>query len=590
MQPATGLVGFLVVGIVLALLPVLEPPAFVESFLYLIFHWIALATSWALLGGFTGYVSFGHGAFFGAGMYTTAALAATYGVPFMWTLPAAGLVAATLGVGIGAVVFRVRRLRGELFALLTLAVTFVLATIVLNTPIDGGPGVYLSGVPIPRLFGSPTTTIYVLGLGVAVLSVATAWLIQRSRFGRGLLAIHDDEDVAEVLGVPTYRGKLLAFGLSCLLAGVAGGIQAIFVTYVTVAETFSITVPLFVVLMSVLGGARHWLGPAVGATFVTVLTYLFVGGEQAVVGRAVTGLTLIAVILFLPQGVVGLLPRGRSRRPAAQPDAPAATAPEPRTASPPRPAAEPRPAPGSSPLLRCDSVRKAFAGVQALAGVSLELRAGEILGLVGPNGSGKSTLINVISGYYRADAGRILFADRNLAAEEGHRIARLGIARTYQIPRPFARLSVLDNVALAGMFGASALSRAAAEREARRWLTFVGLESRAPALPAELNLHQRKFLELARALASAPRLVLLDEVLSGLTPAEMADAIALVRAIRERGATIIFIEHVMRAVLDLTDRLVVLNHGEVIAEGRPHEVVRRADVVSAYLGKPHAGR
>ena len=585
MRPATGLAGFLVVGVALALLPALKPPAFFEAFLYLVFHWIALATSWAILGGFAGYVSFGHGAFFGAGMYTTAVLAASYGVPFVWTLPAAGLVAAALGVAIGAVVFRVRRLRGELFALLTLAVTFVLATIVLNTPIDGGPGIYLSGVPIPRLFGSPTTTIYVLGLGVALSSVATAWLIQRSRFGRGLLAIHDDEDVAEVLGVPTYRGKLLAFGLSCLLAGIAGGIQAIFVTYVTVAETFSITVPLYVVLMSVLGGARHWLGPAVGATFVTVLTYLFVGGEQAVVGRAITGLTLIAVILFLPHGVVGLLPRRRRRSsPADQPDAPAATVPEARAAP------EPRQGPGSSPLLRCDGVRKAFAGVQALAGVSLEVRTGEILGLVGPNGSGKSTLINVISGYYRADAGRILFADKDLAREEGHRIAWLGVARTYQIPRPFTSLTVLDNVALAGMFGAGALSRASAEREARRWLTFVGLEGRAQALPAELNLHQRKFLELARALASAPRLVLLDEVLSGLTPAEMADAVALVRAIRERGATIIFIEHVMRAVLDLTDRLVVLNHGEVIAEGRPHDVVRRADVVSAYLGKPHAGR
>ncbi|MBI2158175.1 MAG: branched-chain amino acid ABC transporter permease, partial [Candidatus Rokubacteria bacterium] len=289
-------------GLALAAVPALRPPAFVESFLYLVFHWIALATSWTILSGFSGYFSFGHGAFFGAGMYTAATLAVAFGVPFVWTLPAAGVVAALLGVGIGAVVFRVRRLRGELFALLTLAVTFVLATIVLNTRIDGGPGVFLAAVAVPKIFASAASTIYVLGLVAALAAVGAAWTVQRARLGRGLFAIADDEDVAEVLGVPTYRFKLIAFGLSCFLAGVVGGIHAIFVTYVTVAETFSITVPLYVVLMSVLGGARHWLGPAVGATFVTVLTYAFVGGEWAVVGRAVVGLTLIAVILFLPQG------------------------------------------------------------------------------------------------------------------------------------------------------------------------------------------------------------------------------------------------------------------------------------------------
>jgi branched-chain amino acid transport system permease protein len=216
------------------------------------------------------------------------------------------------------------------------------------------------------------------------------------------------------------------------------------------------------------------------------------------------------------------------------------------------------------------------------------VREGEILGLVGPNGSGKSTLINVVSGYYRPETGRILLHGRDLAREPGHRIARLGVARTYQIPRPFRRLTVLDNVALAAMFGPAVLDRTGAEREAGRWLEFVGLAARAHALPSELNLHQRKFLELARALAAAPRLVLLDEVLSGLTPAEMADAVALVRRIRDGGATIVFIEHVMRAVLDLTDRVVVLNYGQVIAEGRPREVMRQPDVVVAYLGKSHA--
>ncbi|MCK6454741.1 MAG: branched-chain amino acid ABC transporter permease, partial [Alphaproteobacteria bacterium] len=322
----TQAAGFAASGLVLALLPALGPPAFVESFLYLVFFWVALATSWTILSGFSGYFSFGHGAFFGAGMYATANLAGTFGLPFLMTLPLAGLVAMLLGLGLGAVVFRVRRLRGELFALLTLAVTFVLATIVLNTPLDGGPGVYLMGVKLPRLYPGTASTFYLLGLSIALAAIVAAWLVQYSRLGRGLFAISDDEDVAEVLGVPSFAYKLMALALSCFLAGVAGGIHAAFVSYVTVAETFSITVPLYVVLMSVLGGARHWLGPAIGAAFVTALTYAFVGGEWALIGRAAIGLILILAILFLPQGVMGLVARRRRRRAATMPAAPAAAA------------------------------------------------------------------------------------------------------------------------------------------------------------------------------------------------------------------------------------------------------------------------
>jgi branched-chain amino acid transport system permease protein len=564
---------FATVGLGLALLPALKPPAFYESFLYLVFHWVALATSWTILSGYSGYFSFGHGAFFGAGMYTTAVLAARWGVPFLATLPLAGLLAAGFGVGVGAVAFRVPRLRGELFALLTLAVTFVLATIVLNTRLDGGPGVYLSGVPLPRLGASATATLYRLALGLALVTVATAYAVFHARWGAGLFAIHDDEDVAEVMGVPAFRYKLAAVGLSGGLAGVAGGIHAMFVSYVTVAETFSIVVPLYVVLMSVLGGARHWLGPAVGATLITVLMTAVTGGQAAVAGRAVVGLTLTLVILFLPHGVTGLVSR---RRRVAAPAADRAWSTAPMA---------PVSRAGEAPLLVCSEVWKAFRGVQALAGVSLEVRPGEILGLVGPNGSGKSTLINVVSGHDRPDRGRILLGGVEVAPREAHLIARLGLSRTYQIPRPFGRLTVRDNVAVAGMFGGTGHDRTTAEREAARWLEFTGLAERAEALPAALNLHQRKFLELARALASEPRLVLLDEVLSGLTPSEIADAVRLVREIRDRGATVLFVEHIVRVVMDLADRVVVLNHGRVIASGTPREVLRHPDVVRAYLGK-----
>jgi branched-chain amino acid transport system permease protein len=235
-------------------------------------------------------------------------------------------------------------------------------------------------------------------------------------------------------------------------------------------------------------------------------------------------------------------------------------------------------------------LQKSFKGVRALTGVDVDVRHGEILGLLGPNGSGKSTFINLVSGHYTSSAGAIAFEGRDLTGHPAHRIAAAGIARTYQIPRPFAHLSVLDNVALATLFGGAFRDVAAARRQAMTWLEFTGLANKAAARPDDLNLHQRKFLELARALASRPRLVLLDEVLCGLTPSEIDDAVALIRRIRDQGTTIVFVEHVMRAVTALTDRIVVFNLGALLAEGSMSDVMQRPEVMSAYLGGAHPER
>ncbi|MGE5738090.1 MAG: ABC transporter permease subunit [Betaproteobacteria bacterium] len=564
-----------------AVVPFLHLPAFYESFLYLVFHWIVLATSWNILSGYSGYFSFGHGAFYGTGVYATAVLAGKFDVPFLWTLPAAGVLAALLGIALGAIVFRVRSVRGELFALLTLAVTFVLATIVLNTPIDGGPGIYLSGVAVPALAPTPSGAFYVLALVLAIITLVTARVIARSKLGVGLFAIHDDEDAAEVMGVPTYRYKLAAFGISCALAGIAGGVHALFVSYVTANGTFNITVPLTVVLMSVLGGTRHWAGPALGATAITLLLYASTAADQAVIGKAVIGAILVGAVLFLPDGILGRT-RMRKRPRSPMPHVPVTSDDRDRTGE--TPAARS----GDQTLLTVRDLRKAFKGVRALDGVDLDVREGEILGVLGPNGSGKSTLINVVTGHYRASGGRVRFAGRDLTHLPAHRIARAGIARTYQIPRPFAHLTVRDNVALTAMFGGAALDRLRAEETAARWLRFTQLDARADALPADLNLHQTKFLELARALAASPRLLLLDEALSGLTPAEIDEAVELIRRIRDQGTTIVLVEHVMRIVTALSDRIVVLDQGRVLAEGRAEDVMARHDVAVAYLGFAHA--
>jgi len=587
-------IGILAAGATLASVPWLGLPAFYESFLYLICHWMILALSWNILSGYSGYFSFGHGAFFGIGMYTSAGLAVNLNWPFLWTLPVAALLAALLGLALGAVVFRVKAVRGELFALLTLAITFVVGTIVLNTRIDGGPGISMGGTPVPEIGPSASASIYLMALAAAVLTLLIAYKVQASKLGTGLFAIHDDEDVAEVMGVPTFRYKLLAFALSSALAGLAGGIHALFVSYVTAGETFTIVVPLTVVLMSVLGGTRHWAGPAVGATVITCLLYFFTAGNSPVAGKAAVGVILVVVILFMPNGILGFFFKRRAATQGLAADAasvpPLANEQAHAAVSESAPAVHCAPATLVDPKILLDvrDLSKAFKGVQALDKVSLQVHEGEILGLLGPNGSGKSTFINVVSGHYPTSGGDIFFSGEQLAGLPAHRIAQAGIARTYQIPRPFAHMTVLQNVALVAMFGGAALDHRQATEEAWTWLEFTGLQDKANALPDDLNLHQRKFLELTRALASRPRLVLLDEVLSGLTPGEINEAIELIRKIRERGATIVFVEHVMRAVMALADRVAVLNHGKLIAIGSAQEVMRNAEVVSAYLGTPHA--
>jgi branched-chain amino acid transport system permease protein len=593
--------------VALVLLPSIGLPAFYDSFFYILFFWISLATSWAILSGYAGYFSLGHAAFLGAGMYTSATLATKFGWPFLATIPMAAAVAALLGSGIGALVFRLPRLRGELFALMTLAVTFILATVILNTPIDGGPGVYLSGVPVPRIIESETGSVYLLGLAMCAATLFIAWRISRSQFGLGLYAISDDEDVAEVKGVPTFRYKMTAFAVSSGIAGAVGGVHAIYVGFVTVGETFGIAVPLSVVLMSVLGGSRHWLGPAVGATLITVALFGFASTGQSIVGRAVVALMLIVAMLCLREGIVPTWLRRRrlasmrltAERGASEADvkvqvqglASAGDAANPDVA----PAGEyrledwvpheSRPKSGRV-VLSVENVRKSFGGLQALRGVNLEVHEGEILGLIGPNGCGKTTLINMITGHLSLTSGSVKIDGKTISGLPAHLIARRGIARTYQIPRPFAHLTTLENVELCAQFGGR--DAGSCRDEALHWLAFCDLTHRANALPVDLNLRERKVLELARALAARPRVLLLDEVMSGLNPSEVDTAIRLVRQIRAQGTSIVFVEHLMRAVVQLSDRVAVMNEGTLLTAGRPEEVMRDERVVGIYFGHDHA--
>ena len=228
---------------------------------------------------------------------------------------------------------------------------------------------------------------------------------------------------------------------------------------------------------------------------------------------------------------------------------------------------------------------KTFGGVRALRGVSMTVHEGELVGLVGPNGSGKTTLVNLISGAFQPTTGIISLDGEGIVGSRPHRIAHLGIARTYQIPRPFTSLTVRDNVAMAIMFGREPLGLDASRRAAVEYLDLVGIGGRADALPGEINLHQRQLLEMARAIATRPSLLLLDEALAGLNPVEIDNAVDVVRRIRRSGVSIVLVEHLLRVVNQLATRIVVLDHGLELAEGEPAVVMRDPAVVKAYLGR-----
>lgn len=595
-QTQHPLLNILILGLLLAVIPWLGLSAFWLSFLYLILYWSVLTLSWNVFSGYSGYFSFGHGAFFGIGIYTVAYMCGQLELPFLPMVALAGTLAGLAGVLLGALVFRVKRVRGELFALLTLAVTFIISTVVLNTPIDGGPGVYLNSVHVPKLASSTPATFYLLILILFISALMISKHISTSKLGVALFAIHDDEDAAEVMGVPTFKTKLIALFISSALAGIAGGIHAVFVSYVTANEVFSINVPLFVVLMSILGGARHWAGPALGAIAITSLQYVFTVGDNALVGKMALGLILILVILFKPEGFLGKRAKSNSKKAAQQvaelfgvsassvhPGTPTHFHVDHHHTNHKGEHSGKRPQ-NNEVLLKAKDLCMSFSGLKVLQNLNLEIYKGEILGLLGPNGSGKSTFINVVSGHYRSTGGYLSFAGAELTQLKAHAIAQQGIARTYQIPRPFANLTVFENTRLVAAYSRG-IPLQRATPFAIEALEKVGLAAKMDTLPEDLNLHQRKFLEFARALAAKPKLLMLDEVLSGLTPSEIQSAIDLILSIKAQGTTILFVEHVMSAVMALADRIAVINYGQLLAQGDPQEVMRNPEVITAYLGK-----
>jgi branched-chain amino acid transport system permease protein len=635
-------------------------PIFYLTLLTTVLFWTAQATSWNVLSGYSGYFSFGQAAYVGVGAYTTAVLYGRHQVNLYLTIALAAVLCTVLALVVGGLAFRLRSLRGEIFALLTLAVPFILAALThLSSAIDGGQGIIVTPPPFPAQLGEFQDYLYLVNLVVAGGAVWAAYAIQHSRFGWALAAIRDDEDAAEAFGVATFRYKMLAIMASAVIGGVGGSIFALQIGFVAADSVFNLTVPLFVIVMSVLGGRTHWFGPVLGAALIVLLQdrltasgldswrLIVLGGVLAVLvviapsglyarlrARPWPALAALAVTIaalrvadvwggplewilagMLVATAVAVWPARTVRTvratrpataapadPAPRPPAPldAATSPsgdaDPLRAAPPggtTPTTPDRAAPpavdagvgAGEVLVDCRELARHFGGVRALESVTLQIRAGELIGLVGPNGSGKTTLVSLLSGTLRPTRGSILIAGRDTTGLAPHQVAHAGVARTYQIPRPFASMTVRDNVAMAVMFGRTSGSLARARAAADEHVGFVGLGDHADALPTSLNLHQRQLLEIARALATGPRVLLLDEALAGLNPAEIDDAVQVIKRIQQTGTAIVIVEHLLRVVNQLATRIVVLDRGTCLADGDPRTVMTDPAVVAAYLGK-----
>ena len=518
-------------------------------------YFTVLATAWALFSGPTHYISLATVAFFGIGAYTVAVLGE------IWPWPAVLAAAAAIGIVVALIVgLSTLRLSGIYFVIFTFGLSELIRQLVswyeINIHRSVGRYIFMS---------ITQEQIYWQLLALAALVFLSGWLIGRSRLGLALRVIGNDEVVARHSGIDTTRAKLTMFAISALFMTVTGAVMAPRWTYIDPAIAFSPMLSFEVVIMALLGGAASLFGPVLGVVPLVLLLEVLTANFPTYFS-ILLGIVFVLIVYVIPRGVVGLIP-------ASAPEGPMTA-----TAAP----AELKTTQGAP--LEVVGLRKAFGGLVAVDDLSFAVQRGELIGLIGPNGSGKTTVLNLVSGALSPDAGAIRFKDRDLARTPAFRIARLGLARTFQLVRVLESMTVVENVMPGFAFRAAPLTGGRAEAAALSLLARVGLGDKAFLAATQLTYIDQKRLELARALALEPDLLLLDEWLAGLNPTELAQGIALIRSLRESGITIVMVEHVMDAIRSLCDRCVVMNVGRKIAEGPPATVLADRQVVRAYLG------
>ncbi len=567
--------------------------------------YVALASGLNILVGLTGLLDLGFIAFFIVGAYTAAIFTVSTFGPLLaenpaalaWVLPIS-VVAAIVFAGIaGSIIgYPTLRARGDYLAIMTLAFGEIVRIVSINwTEFTGGavgirniPSLSLSGGAVP-----PTTTYYVILVVVVLLVVALASLIA-SPVGRAWVAIREDELVASSMGIRTRRYKLLAYVVGAATAGVIGVFFAHMNQFVN-PDSFTLEDNFIVLSLVILGGAGTLWGPITGAVlwifFQAVAKDIPLIQAHPEFRTGILALIVVVLMILRPGGIVSKRLELTRARGGQLP--PAGTLTPAETAGPALAAGE--------PVLRIREVKQVFGGLTALESVSFDLRHGEVLGLMGPNGAGKSTLLNAISGVTRATSGAIEFGGERTERLESNAVATRGIARTFQTVRLFWDMTVLENLLVGGHsrlagFVPKFLSPFPFVRrgervtvaEAEEVLAFVDAWEFRDRQASSLDAYQQRRVEIARALMTRPRVLLLDEPAAGLNESETRDLATLIARIREHGIDVILIEHDMDLLMGVSDRIVVLDHGVIIADGTPAEIRTNPAVLEAYLGSDAA--
>ena len=546
-----------------------------QLMLTLVLVWAIMGVAWNVFSGYSGLVSFGHASFFGLGAYTVTLLLVKFEVTPWIGIPIGMLVGIAAGALIGYPTFR---LRGVYFSLAMLAYPLALLYVFEWLGYQEVPLPMKKEAPAAYMQFADHRAYVVIALAMLIVAMIVSLRIERSRFGLSLIAIKQNEWAAEASGIDTWRWKMKAIMVSGAIAAAAGGFYAVVLLVVTPPTVFGMLTSAQALIVTLFGGVATVWGPVIGSIILIPLAEILhaeLGNKIPGIQGVVFGAAIVAVIMLAPEGLVPRWRDARARRAraaAVRPplDEPVATAPASKRTI------------GSEVVLRVANVSRSFGGLKAVQDVSFEVRRGEVLGIIGPNGAGKTTLFNLLNGFIRADTGQVEFEGRSLLGLKPNEVCRLGIGRTFQVMRPFPRMTVLDNVVV-GAFAAES-DDAKAYDAARHALGRVGLDARGQATAGGLTTVELRLMELARAIASRPKLLLADETLAGLGSQEIGRVLATLNALANDGLTVVIIEHTMQAMVQLADRFVVLDHGAVLDAGAPAEVTRNPKVIEAYLG------